>query len=301
VAWQTVNRWFAIPQLRLFIGAGLISLSPVWVELVEIGSSSSAFYRVFFGSLAMAMYLGLRRQRLSFSSRMWWVLLAAAVFFTLDLWFWHRSINAVGPGLATLLANFQVFLMMAFGVVVLKQRLQARQLIAVPLAILGLAMIVGVDWSVSENYRAGVVFGLLTAVAYAGYLLTLRASRSQSTHAAPVREVFVVSALTAAVLALICVVEQQPLSISTRDLGWMLCYGVLSHCIGTIFIASSLAQVSATQAGLSLLLQPTLSFIWDVVIFSRPMSVLELAGASLAIIAIFLGNSKQRQRSRSTA
>jgi drug/metabolite transporter (DMT)-like permease len=291
-------RWLAMPLVRLFAGAFLISLSPVWVKLVDIEPSSSAFYRVFIGSLALAAYLLIRRQRLSFSRRVWWVLIAASVFFTLDLWFWHRSIQYVGPGLSTLLANFQVFLMMGIGVLFLRQPLRPMQLVAVPLAVAGLAMIVGVDWSTSGDYRLGVIFGLLTACAYAGYLLTLRTSRRDSTDAAPVREVFVVSALTAIVLAGICAVEQQSLSISAGDLGWMVGYGVLSHCVGWVFIASSLSHVSTTQAGLSLLLQPTLSFVWDVVIFSRPMTALELAGAAVAIVAIYLGTSKQRQRAR---
>jgi hypothetical protein len=44
--------------------------------------------------------------------------------------------------------------------------------LAVPLALLGLGLIVGFDWSdLPGDYRLGVIFGLLTATAYAGYLL----------------------------------------------------------------------------------------------------------------------------------
>ena len=42
--------------------------------------------------------------------------MAAGVFFSLDLWFWHRSIIYIGPGLSTLLANFQVFILMLVGI-----------------------------------------------------------------------------------------------------------------------------------------------------------------------------------------
>ena len=135
------------PRLRLFIGAALISLSPVWVNLVEVSPTTSGFYRVLIGGMALAMYMLVRRQRLELSRQAWLILIVAAVFLTLDLWFWHRSIIYIGPGLATLLANFQVFFMMLAGIVLLRQTPRPLQLVAVPMALLGLTLIVGLDWN----------------------------------------------------------------------------------------------------------------------------------------------------------
>ena len=190
-------RFLESPRLRLFIGAALISLSPVWVRLSDVAPSVSGFYRVVFGSLALVIYLLVTRRGLHLSRRTWWLLIVASVFFALDLWFWHRSILFIGPGLATLLANFQVFIMMIAGIVLLRQVPSVMQMIAVPLALFGLAMIVGFDWSgLPQNYQLGVIFGLLTAVAYAGYMLSLREARVGSTFRVPTREVAVVSVLT---------------------------------------------------------------------------------------------------------
>ena len=159
---------------------------------------------------------------------------ASSVFFALDLWFWHRSINYVGPGLATLLANFQVFFMMLAGLLLLHQRPRPAQIIAVPLALFGLALIVGLDWrSLPEEYRLGVVFGLLTAVAYAGYMLTMREVRSKSAYRLPTREVAIISIGSALLLAVSAAVEGQSLSIPTyTDAAWLIAYGVVSHCLG---------------------------------------------------------------------
>jgi drug/metabolite transporter (DMT)-like permease len=68
-----------------------------------------------------------------------------------------------------------------------------------------------------------------------------------------------------------------------------------------VLIASSLPQVSTTEAGLALLLQPSLSFVWDVLFFARAVSTTELAGAVITLIAIYLGarpTSDQAQRAR---
>ena len=104
------------PHARLFGGAALISLSPVWVALVSVSPTTSGFYRVSIGTVALALFLLFTGRRLALSGRAWAILMLAAVFFALNLFFWHRSILYIGPGLATLLANFQVFIMMLAGV-----------------------------------------------------------------------------------------------------------------------------------------------------------------------------------------
>jgi drug/metabolite transporter (DMT)-like permease len=254
----------ANPRLRLFAGATMICFSPVWVRLVDVSPTTSGFYRVFFGGVALSLFLVLTRQRLQLTKRVWSILVFSAVFFALDLWYWHRSINYIGPGLSTLLANFQVFFMMLAGMVLLRQRPRPLQLIAVPLAL--------------------------------SYMLTMRAARTGSRHPLPTREVAIVSLGSAAILGVSAFVEGASLAIPTMaDATWLLAYGLVSHCLGLLLIASGLPHVSTTEAGLALLLQPTLSFIWDVLIFDRPLTSMEVAGALIALIAIYLG-SKQRQR-----
>jgi drug/metabolite transporter (DMT)-like permease len=288
----------ANPTLRLFIGAALISLSPVWVKLVDVPPSTSGFYRVLFGGAALVIYLLVTRRRLHMTKQTWSLLIIASVFLSLDLWFWHRSVIYIGPGLSTLLANFQVFIMMIVGIVFLRQMPRPVQMFAVPLAFLGLILIIGLDWdALPKDYKLGVIFGLLTAAAYASYLLTLRKVRETSTFRVPTREMAVVSVICAVMLAATVLVEGQSLAIPTiEDMGWLVAYGVLSHCLGWLFIVSSLSEVSTVEAGLALLLQPTLSFVWDVLFFSRPMTAMELLGAGIALIAIYLGTARSTSK-----
>ncbi len=287
---------FRAPRIRLFAGAALISLSPVWVALVSVSPTTSGFYRVLIGGAALVVFLAFSKRRFDLSRRVWSILVVAAVLFALDLWFWHRSIQYIGPGLSTLVANFQVFVMMFAGAVLLRQAPTRLQLVAVPLALLGLLMIVGIDVSaLTPDYRWGILFGLLTAVCYAGVLLALRSAHSQSRHRLPTREVAVMSLLAMVILGVTAVVEGESLVVtSSTDMVWLAGYGVLSHCLGWLFIASSLPEVSPTEAGLALLLQPTLSFAWDIILFDRPMTALELAGAAIALFAIYLGARSEK-------
>jgi hypothetical protein len=68
--------YLANPTLRLFIGAALISLSPVWVRLADVAPSVSGFYRVLFGGAALVIYLRATRRRLQLSKRAWQLLVA---------------------------------------------------------------------------------------------------------------------------------------------------------------------------------------------------------------------------------
>jgi drug/metabolite transporter (DMT)-like permease len=107
----------------------------------------------------------------------------------------------------------------------------------------------------------------------------------------------VVSVVCAAMMAVVVFAEGYSLAIPTyADLGWLVAYGVLSHCIGWLFIASSLSEISTAEAGLALLLQPTLSFVWDVLFFDRPMTAIELSGAALALVAIYFGSRPESKQ-----
>ena len=291
------------PHFRLFAGAAMISFSPVFVNLVSVSPTTSGFYRVLFGGTALAMFMLLTGRKLALSRPAWVAIIFSAIFFALDLWFWHRSIIFVGPGLATLLGNMQVFFMMAAGVLFFGQRPTARQVGAVPLAIIGLVMVVGPDWDgLNTDYKAGVLLGLLTAITYAGYMLFMRQARLHSSYAVPIREVAVMSLLVSLMLGAAALFEGESLVIATaEDAVWLLAYGLLCHAVGLMFIASSLAKVTTAEVGIALLLQPLLSFIWDILFFDRSLNVFEGLGAVIALLAIFLGSARRSQQMQSAS
>ena len=285
------------PRARIFLGATLISFSPVWVALVDVAPTASAFYRMLIGGIALTVFIAATGRSFRFNRVAFVAIVSAAVFFALDLWFWHRSVLYVGPGLSTLLANFQVFAMTAVGIIFLGQRASVWQLVAIPVAMVGLALVVGVDWSVlSPEYRLGVLFGLATAASYTGYLLSLRRAQAESGHVLPRAEIAVMSLVCAAVLGGMVLAEGESFAVpSAADAGWLVCYGVLSHVLGWLLIAGSLSRVSTAVVGISLLLQPLLSYVWEILLFGRVVSVTEMTGAAIALAAIFMGSRPRRE------
>lgn len=281
-------------RLRLYFGAVLISFSPIFVSLVDINPTVSAFYRVFIGGIALTLYLLISKKRFDFNRTVWFFLFMASIFFAADLWFWHRSVIYVGPGLGTLLANMQVFIMMMAGIFLYKQIPTKVQLFSVPFAVIGLSMIVGLDWKeLKPNYQAGIIFGLLTAICYSSYLISMRQAQQSKTNIIPIREVASMSLMVSVILAFTVFFENESLIISgINDYLILLMYGIGSHAIGGIMIASALVRVTTTEVGIALLLQPTLSFIWEILFFNRSFTMIESIGVVIVLYSIFLSSNR---------
>ncbi len=275
--------------LRLLVGAVLISFSAVFVKLTSVAPTVSAVYRCAFGGLVLLAWLAFTRQRVLIRPRPWLTLLVAALFFAADLAAWHRSIVLVGPGLATLLANFQVFVLALVGVVIFAEPARLVLWLAIPLAMTGLALLIGLEWTALPALRReGVLWGLATAVFYSGYILSLRRARQLSPGIGAANDLAVVSVATAVLLAVPASLAGESLVIpGLRDFGVLVAYGVVGQVLGWVLISSGLERVPAGLIGLILLLQPTLAFVWDISFFGLPMSISQGLGAGLAMAAIY--------------
>lgn len=283
---------WAIPILVL--GATIISFSGVWVKWSHVSSMTSAFYRVAFGGLFLVLASLIRSELRWPGGRQLTLVLMCSFFFTLDLWLYHYSINHVGPGLGTILPNFQVFILTAAGIIFLNETVRVTFLIAVPTAIAGLVIIVGIDWGhLDEAYKMGVYAGLAAAVCYAGFLLSLRKLQSYETGASFFYILMLVSLMSALFLGTQIHLSGDSFSLpGFQSLFSLLALGFFSQFFGWILIANALPRTRTSISGLVLLLQPALAFVWDVLLFDRLMSPTSWVGVSLVLIAIYIGTSR---------
>jgi drug/metabolite transporter (DMT)-like permease len=286
------------PLLRLTAGAVLISFAPVLVNIARVGPTPAGFYRLLFGGLVLGAVVIARRGRWSAGRRHLIMSAVAGAFLALDLAVWHRSILLIGPGLATILANFQVFFLAGFGILLLGERMTWRLGVAVPIAMVGLFLVFGIDWNALDAaYRVGVGFGLLTALCYASYLLSLRRAQAGAGKADPIATMAILSLIAAGLLAVTVRLEGESFRIPDWSTFWILvAYALVPQVAGWVLIATALPQVDASRAGLTLLLQPTLAFVWDLLLFGRPTTVVQAGGAVLTLGAIYLGLTRSPQQ-----
>ncbi len=282
------------PLFRLLIGTSCISFAPIFIKLAEVPPDTAGFYRMLFAGLSLGLLLLLRRENLKMSRRPKLLLCFAGVFLAVDFMCWHRSIGLIGPGLSTLLANFQVFFTAFFSWLFLKQKISKLFMLAVGLALAGLLFITGIDWPrLEQGYRLGIFLGLLTAALYSGYILSLKgAMNDRSVSGLPA--MLLISIPSTLLLAVTTTLNGASFAIpSSGSLLALIGVGVVSTTIGWSLISSAMKHIPATIAGLMLLLQPTLALVWDVLLFDRPTGQLEVFGILLILTAIYIGSCRK--------
>jgi len=278
---------------RLVAGAFLISFSGVWVKVCHVTPTASAFYRVLFGGLLLLAAAWIKREIRWLKWRQALLGLLCGVFFAVDLIFYHYSIGYIGPGLGTILPNFQVFILAVVGALLLKERVRLIAILSMPVAFGGLFLIVGVDWNqLNPLYKAGIYLGLGAAVFYAIFLLSLRKLQAEQKGRSIFHVLMIVSLTTAALIALELLWVGDSFRIPDWQSFWSLAaLGLFSQAIGWILITNALPHVRASLSGLILLLQPALAFVWDVLLFARPTSTTNWIGLTVVLAAIYMGTT----------
>ena len=136
--------------------------------------------------------------------------MVAGLFFAVDLICWHQAIADVGAGLATVLGNLQVVVVPFAAWAVLAERPGRRILAALPLTLIGVLLISGAleDGAYGAHPLRGVVFGALTGLSYAGFILVLRHGNEDLRRpAGPLFDATWVSAVAALAVALVLGVD----------------------------------------------------------------------------------------------
>lgn len=282
----------------LLIGAILISFSSVMVKLAGVPADIAGFYRVFGGGLGMAILLWHKGTLNRLTGQLWkWAVFSAALF-SADLYFWHRSIDRVGPGLATMLGNFQVIVLALVSIVFLREKVTRNYLVAIPTALVGLYLMVGVSWDTfTPEFQLGIIFGLLTALAYGLYILSLKATLSRIA-ADPLAMACAVALASSVYLGLSAAAGGDSFIVDNpQSIAALAALALICHAGGWYAITTGLQTVRTSLIGLILLLQPTLSYIWDILFFDKPVTAVELSGVGLALVAIYLGSLKPKTAS----
>ena len=287
------SRWGA--TLMVVGGAVCISFSAIFVKASGVSPANAAFYRCLFGGLALFLVGLCSGEKYRAGAKTYGVLGIVALCFSLDLVFWHHSIFYVGPGMATILANFHVFFIALLGFFLFREKLSGRLLLGLPLAFVGLWLILGVDTvHLESGLLTGVGQGLFASWWYALYILTLRHSQKMGGRISPVASMAVISLGCACFALLVCLADGSSLALPTPFAGLlMLLYGLIGQALGGLLFAWGLPRLPASLGGPLMLVQPALAFTWDIIFFDLPATLLTLLGAILAIGAIYLAVNGQ--------
>jgi drug/metabolite transporter (DMT)-like permease len=285
------------PVFAVLVGAVAIAFSGILFRLSHVSASTGAFYRCVFALPPLWVLARRETRRFGRQSRravaLAWV---AGAFFAADLILWHNGIEQVGAGLATVLGNTQVVLVGLLAWAILGERPQRSSLAAIPVVGFGVLLISGVleSGAYGSNPGLGVLYGLLTGLAYSGFLLALReGSRDLRRPAGPLFTATLASALGCAAIG--AAVGDLDLTPSWAAIGWLILLALSSQVLGWLLISTSLPRLPAVTTSILLTFQPVCSVIFAALIVDESPSWLQLAGAGCILMGLVTATIGRRE------
>jgi drug/metabolite transporter (DMT)-like permease len=286
------------PVLAGLLGALVIAFSAILVRLAEQSPSTAAFFRCAYAVPLLAVLAWRERGRHGPQApRDRLLAFGAGAIFAADLIFWNYSIDAVGAGLATVLGNIQVVLVALLAWAALGERPAPRTLVSIPIALTGVVLISGVIGSgaYGDDPLLGVVYGVLTAISYALFLLILRqAGSSERPPAGPLFDATLSAAVFCAIAGVaIGDIDWVP---GAESQAWLVLLALSSQVLGWMLISLSLPRLPAALTSVALMVQPATSVVLGVVLLGEAPSGVQLSGVAIVLAAVAFATLGARPR-----
>jgi drug/metabolite transporter (DMT)-like permease len=265
-----------------------IAFSGIFYKFAEVTPETATVFRCLYGLPILALVGWWEHRRYgALPSRAVWLAIIAGVFFAADLLSWHHAVDAVGAGLATVLGNLQVIVVALVAWLVFGERPPRSVLIGLPIVLGGVVLISGVIGS--DAYGAdpplGTALGIVTALAYAGYLLIIRRGSNDLRRPAGPVAISTASTMVVAVAAGVLLGGLDPVP-AWPSHGWLVAVGITSQSIGYLIISISLPRLPAALVSIILLAQPVATVVIARVLLDETPSVAQLLGVGLVVAGI---------------
>jgi drug/metabolite transporter (DMT)-like permease len=215
------------------------------------------------------------------------LLFAAGFFFAGDLAVWHWSIVLTSVANATLLANLAPIFVTLAAWLIFRSAPSALFLGGLATALIGTVLLIGGDFSHAAQHNKamwGDVLGVVTAMFYAAYQITVTKLRGTVNTA---RIMAVTSVVTAAILLPLAWFSSETFFPATAA-GWgkVLGLALISQVAGQSLIAYAMAHLPPTVSSVGLLLQPVMAGLFAWLLLGETLTAVAIAGALLVLIGI---------------
>jgi drug/metabolite transporter (DMT)-like permease len=279
----------------LLAGAGCIGFAPVLVRLSDVGPSATAFYRLLFALPFLWVWMWVDQSKSPLTARPatakdFLVLAIAGLFFTADLALWHWSLQFTSVATSTLLTNFAPLLVTAAAAIFLREKITHQFVVGMLVAVGGAALLVIDRIEFRQHQALGNALAVLTAVFYAGYLLSVKVLRIRFSTPTIMAWSGIVSCISFLVVALLS--NETVIPASTG--GWVavIALALISHLGGQALITHALGHLPASFSSVTLLLQPLVAALLAWVLLKERLTLWQWTGGVIILCGIFLAGRK---------
>jgi len=281
------------PFFILIIGAIAIAFSPIFVRFSDVDPIMTAFYRIFI-SLPFFLFFSsfniIEKVKFPEFNNSYVIFLVSGIFFALDLICWHWSIKLTTVSKATFLSNLAPIVVIIFSLIFLKEKFSKFFYLAALLSMVGMLMLLGESFKFNKSQFIGDLLGVLTAVWYGSYIVTISQLRKKYNSTSIM---FLSGIVTAIILLIVSILFEQsliPQSLFTITIIFLL--GFICQFMGQSFITYSLAYLSASLSSLCLLIQPIAATVLAYFFFQEKLTTIQFFGSALILIGIYIARTK---------
>lgn len=289
------NHRFAFPAVLL--GSTCLAFGPWLVRLSGVGPAAAGFWRLALALPFLFVIAAFTKQAVHWPARALVLLIATgAFFFAADLAAWHAGIHMTKLGNATLFGNISSFVFAGWGLWIARRWPSRVQGLALALAALGAALLMGSSFELSPRHFTGDLLALSAGLLYTGYLIAVQKGRGELK---PLPLLFLSSAFGAAMLL--------PLSLALGeriipgDWTYVLLLALGSQVIGQGLLVYGIGHVPPLIVGLALLTQPAISAMVGWLAYGETLGAADWIGAVAIAAALVLVRLPRRGlRARTT-
>ena len=277
----------------ILLGAALLGLSAVFVRWSETSPSVTAFYRALFAIPFLLYWVYFTQDKfiINFNKAkgLWFLFILAGISFGIDMALWNWSIHFTSVAHATLMANTAPIFVTLISIFYLRNNIHSLFLLALLLSVIGVLIVIGAGSGSDTTRLLGDSLGILAALFYAGYILSVK-QLTNNIH--PAYVLLVTTFVTAVFLFPVSLIEAGNFFTSSiSSWGVLLSYAVVSQVIAQGLITFGISRLSVHLSALTLLVQPIAAALFGMVLLGENINSLQVFGGFLVLVGIYLAAS----------
>lgn len=297
----------AIPYNRkatLAYIAAMLMLASLGIFIHEAGldAITTVFFRCLFAAIALALYCAWKGMFVAanFSRKNLGLAVFGGVLMVVNWVTFFAAIQRIGISVTTIVFHVQPFIVLLLGAVLFREKIAANKLAWICLGFAGLVLACGLQiggvqlsGQMSEQYLPGLLLTLTGACAYAGVTLTTRAMRNMPAHLIALIHCLVGLVLLAALITI------PADGIRMQQWAWLIGLGLIPTALAYVLIYGALPKMPTPAIAVLTFIYPAMALGMDYLVYGQRISLLQMTGLVLIVLASLGVNLEWSWRSAS--
>lgn len=283
------NRQVVLAYAALALAVLVLSLSGLFVRWAGTPGPVTSFFRMGIAAVVLSAIVVRRGGKIHLPR---WSLallpLAGGLFTALDHATWSTAIEYTNIANATLLNNMAPLWVALVAVLFWRERLRSLFWVGLGLAILGAAIVFGMDLSGNTHDGRGDLLAIVSSVFYAGYFLVTQRGRL---YFDVLRYVWLTTLVAAVfLLGLNLAVGNQLLGLPPQTYLVFLAVALISQITGYFALSYALGHLPASVVAPTMISQPVLTALLAIPLAGEALSISQWIGGAAVLAGIYIVN-----------